>query len=91
MIMTMVSKSRLKAHMLALFRQVEETGEELIVTDHGRPVLRVLPVTPPPAAVDELFGDARSRLAERGIRYSAAELTEPLDDAAFGDADWWAD
>jgi len=44
-IMTMVtiSKSALKARMLEYFRQVEETGEPLIVTDHGTPVLQVLP------------------------------------------------
>ncbi len=44
-IMTMVtiSKSALKARMLEYFRHVEETGEPLIVTDHGTPVLQVLP------------------------------------------------
>lgn len=47
MIMTMVtvSKSALKARMLEYFRQVEETGEPLVVTDHGKPVLQVLPFT----------------------------------------------
>ena len=27
--------------MLKIFRQIEQTGEELIVTDHGRPVLKI--------------------------------------------------
>ena len=46
MVMTMVtvSKSALKARMLEYFRQVEATGEPLIVTDHGTPVLQVLPI-----------------------------------------------
>ena len=42
--MKAVSKSRLKARMLEYFREVERTGEPLIVTDHGREVLEVRPV-----------------------------------------------
>lgn len=38
-----VSKSRLKAHALEYFRQVERTGKELIITDRGRPVLKIVP------------------------------------------------
>lgn len=44
MTMVTVSKSALKARMLEYFRQVEETGEPLVVTDHGKPVLRVVPI-----------------------------------------------
>ncbi len=39
--MITISKSKLKAQMLSVFRQIEETGEEVIVTDNGRPVLRI--------------------------------------------------
>jgi prevent-host-death family protein len=39
-----VSKGKLKAKMLEYFREVEATGEPLIVTDHGREVLEVRPV-----------------------------------------------
>lgn len=42
--MLTVSKSKLKTHMLQLFRQIEQSGEEMIVTDNNRPVLRVLPI-----------------------------------------------
>ena len=38
------SKSRLKAQMLEIMRELESTGEEAIVTDHGRPVLRIVPI-----------------------------------------------
>jgi hypothetical protein len=43
-----VSKSALKAKMLEYFRRVEETGEELIVTDNGEPVseFAVAEITP---------------------------------------------
>ena len=38
-----VSKSYFKAHALELLRRVEATGEPLILTDRGRPVLEVRP------------------------------------------------
>ena len=41
--MNMVSKGVLKAKMLEYFRQIEKSKEELIVTDHNIPVLRILP------------------------------------------------
>ncbi|MDF1569493.1 MAG: hypothetical protein P1P77_15850 [Spirochaetaceae bacterium] len=44
--MKKMSKSRLKAHMLQVFREIEADGETLYVTDHGRPVLRIEPVHP---------------------------------------------
>ena len=37
-----VSKAVLKSRMLELFRNVEKTGEEIIVTDNGKPVLKVV-------------------------------------------------
>lgn len=42
--MATISKSKLKAHMLKIFREIEQTGEELIVTDHNRPVLKIVPI-----------------------------------------------
>lgn len=30
--------------MLEYFRRVEETGEELVVTDNNEPVLRIVPI-----------------------------------------------
>lgn len=42
--MKSISKSRLKAQMLQVFRDLEERGGELIVTDRGTPVLRVEPI-----------------------------------------------
>jgi prevent-host-death family protein len=38
-----VSKSEFKARALEFFRQVEATGESVIVTDHGKPVLELRP------------------------------------------------
>ncbi|MFT6180680.1 MAG: antitoxin (DNA-binding transcriptional repressor) of toxin-antitoxin stability system [Paracoccaceae bacterium] len=39
-----ISKGKLKPKMLEYFREVEATGESLIVTDHGREVLEIRPV-----------------------------------------------
>jgi antitoxin (DNA-binding transcriptional repressor) of toxin-antitoxin stability system len=41
-----VSKSQFKAHALELFRQIEASGEPLVITDHGRPTLEVRPFRP---------------------------------------------
>jgi len=69
-----VSKSRFKARALELFRQVERTGEPIIITDHGTPVLKVLPYRDDPATAVRL-------LRETVVRYDAP--TEPV-----GDDDW---
>ena len=46
--MLTISKSKLKTHVLQIFRQIEQTGEEVIVTDNNRPVLRIQPFTRKP-------------------------------------------
>lgn len=55
-----ISKSKLKARMLEIFRQLEASGEELIVTDHDRPVLKIVPIQQKKTVV-ELFGDLQGR------------------------------
>ena len=36
-----VSKSEFKAKALEFFRQIEASGESVVVTDHGKPTLEV--------------------------------------------------
>jgi len=43
-----VSKSQFKPHALEYFRKIEETRQELIITDRGKPVLKVIPYTEDP-------------------------------------------
>jgi predicted nicotinamide N-methyase len=59
--MITVSKRVLKAKMLQFFREIEKTGQELIVTDNNRPVLKVsrLQTKKKPA---DVFGDVRGKL-----------------------------
>ena len=50
-----ISKSQLKPRILNIFRQIEKTGEDYIVTDHGRPVLKISRnVQKPDEALSEL-------------------------------------
>ena len=42
--MITVSKSELKSKMLEYFRRVEQTGEEIIVTNNRIPILKVSPL-----------------------------------------------
>ncbi len=56
--MQTISKSKLKAQMLRIFRELERSGEELIVTDRGRPVLRIQPILRK-KTVEEVFGAIR--------------------------------
>ncbi len=62
--MDRVSKGVLKAKMLEYLRKVEETGEELIVTDNNVPVVRIVPFKQPRPA-SEIFGDVRNRVIYR--------------------------
>ena len=56
--MITVSKGKLKAKMLEYFRQVEQTGEELIVTNNNIPTLKVVPLQPK-QSVETVFADLR--------------------------------
>lgn len=47
--MELVSKSTMKAKALEYFRRVEETGEEVVITSRGKPVLKVVPYVENPS------------------------------------------
>lgn len=63
--MERISKSALKARMLEYFRKVQETGEELIVTDNNEPVIRIVPIRTRRSAA-ATFGDVRGRVVYKG-------------------------
>jgi prevent-host-death family protein len=69
-----ISKSKLKARALEYFREVEQTGSELIITDHGRPVLKLVPYRPE-------SDSPASSLRETVLRYD--DPTLPV-----GNEDW---
>lgn len=59
--MKTLSKSQLKAKMLEYFRKIEQTGEELIVTDNGKPVIKVSPFKKN-KDIGEIFADAKGKM-----------------------------
>ena len=69
-----VSKSQFKAKALEYFRQVEASGESVVVTDHGQPTLEIRPYKPL----------ARSPLEI--LRGTVRRYDEPL--APVGEDDW---
>ncbi|MCK5058750.1 MAG: prevent-host-death protein [Candidatus Aminicenantes bacterium] len=72
--MISVSKSQLKAKMLEYFRQVEQSGEELIVTNNRIPVLKVTPIRKKRETA-EVFGDMRGK-----VKYHQDILTPETDE-----------
>lgn len=74
--MKAVSKSNFKAKALEYFREVESTGRELVVTDHGQPVIRILP-----------YAQDHRKLLE-SFRGTVRRYTEPLE--PVGLEDWEA-
>lgn len=63
--METITKSRLKAEMLGVFRELERSGGELVVTDRGRPVLKISPLGPGRKGVREVFADAEGKVVYR--------------------------
>ena len=71
-----VSKANFKARALEIFRRVQETGEPVLITDRGRPVLRLEPY----------YGEDDAVLASlRGTVLHYHQPTEPV-----GEKDWEA-
>jgi prevent-host-death family protein len=52
-----VSKSRFKARALEYFRDVQRTGQPVVITEHGTPVLKVVPYQEDPGAALRLLRD----------------------------------
>jgi len=75
--MKTVSKGKLKARMLAYFREVEETGEPLIVTDRGRQTLEVRAIGGAPRTSAEVLRRYRSG-PQKGRELAETDLLEPL-------------
>jgi antitoxin (DNA-binding transcriptional repressor) of toxin-antitoxin stability system len=73
-----VSKSRFKAQALELFRQVEASGEPLVITDHGKPTLEVRPYRPVRPDANPL----------EELRGSVLRFDDPF--APVGENDWEA-
>lgn len=70
-----ISKSKFKPKTLEYLREVEQTGEAIIITDHGRPVVTVQP-----------YREGEETL--RVLRGCVLRYDDPL--APVGEDDWEA-
>lgn len=71
-----ISKSQFKAQALALFREIEASGEVLVITDHGRPALEVRPYKPSESGATEPL---------EALRGCVSHYDDPLEPVAHGD------
>jgi len=67
---TVVSKSKLKPRVLEYLREVERSHREIVITDRGRPVAKIVPYTGGE-------GDPLAALRDSVLRYDGP--TEPLE------------
>ncbi len=56
-----ISKSKLKSKLLEYLRLVESEGEEIIVTDRGKPVVKISKYGNSPST-EQLFGQMRGKV-----------------------------
>jgi len=70
-----IPASEFKARCLALLDQVAEEQVEYVVTKHGRPVAKVVPLAPPAP----LAGSVRVLVDREEDWFSTADLVEPPD------------
>jgi antitoxin (DNA-binding transcriptional repressor) of toxin-antitoxin stability system len=57
-----ISKGVLKAKMLEYFRDIERTGQDLIVTDNNKPVLRISSISQERKTAKEVFKKYRGKV-----------------------------
>ncbi len=69
-----ISKSAFKPQALKYFRQIEEQGQEIIITDHAKPVLKIIPYKQKPHIILE------------ELRNSVLHYDAPFD--PVGEEDW---
>ena len=67
---TVVSKSKFKPKAFEYFRLVENTNTEILITDHGKPVARIVPYNP---------NDEESLRSLRGLVEYYEEPTSPVE------------
>ncbi len=69
-----ISKSQFKSRALEIFREVEASGEPVIITDHGKPRLEIRCYRPVPSSALET------------LRGSVLRFDRPTD--PVGEEDW---
>jgi antitoxin (DNA-binding transcriptional repressor) of toxin-antitoxin stability system len=70
-----ISKSKFKPKALHYFREIQKKGEEIIITDHNQPVVRMVAYKPDHEAV------------LRELRGSVKQYDNPLEPVSLDDWD----
>ena len=60
--MKTISKSILKSQLLEFLELVESEGEEIVVTDRGKPVVRISKYASNLPSTEQLFGQMRGKV-----------------------------
>ncbi|NEP52920.1 MAG: type II toxin-antitoxin system Phd/YefM family antitoxin [Moorea sp. SIO3C2] len=76
--MKTISKSLLKSKLLEFLELVESEGEEIVVTDRGKPVVIIYKYASNLPSTEQLFGQMRGK-----VQYFE-DLTTPLDCKIIG-------
>ena len=79
--MKTITVSQLKTSLSAYLRQVK-TGEEVLITEHGRPIARLLPIEKPASLTEHLKDMEKKGLLKRGEKPLQADfwdLPRPAD------------
>lgn len=70
-----VPAGQFKDRCLALMDEVAQSGAELLITKHGRPVVRVIPADIPNQSKATVFGCLAG-----SVTYNEPDLTAPIDE-----------
>ncbi|MCB1659812.1 MAG: type II toxin-antitoxin system Phd/YefM family antitoxin [Pseudomonadales bacterium] len=68
-----IAAGKFKASCLQLMDEVALTHQSLVITKHGKPVAKLMPIESPHF---ELFGAIAN-----SVEYTDADLTQPIDEA----------
>ena len=69
----LISKSKFKPNALKYFREVQQKGKTLIITDRGKPVVKIIPYSEDPS-------EALKALRNTVIKYEAPTAPVGLND-----------
>ncbi len=71
--MKTMAASTFKAHCLAVVDEVHKTGEQVVITKHGKPVAKLVPLK---RSADSIFGDLAGTVRILGDIESPAAAPE---------------
>ena len=73
----LISATEFKATCLELMDRVQQTGEEITITKHGKPLAKLAPIEPAHKAPADLFGCAKARVTIVG------DIIGPVEDLVW--------